>query len=135
MMALEIGQLVAGTLSDRFGRRPMMLVGSALFLLGGFGAFIATNIGMLVLMRVLQGFGAAACVVMGRVIINDSFVGTAVGRQLSAITMVQAIVPIMGFAFGGAISQSIGWQGCIVWGGQCRNDFSRNFFYASRNNG
>jgi DHA1 family bicyclomycin/chloramphenicol resistance-like MFS transporter len=114
MMALGIGQLIAGTLSDRFGRRPVMLVGSALFLLGGVGAFIATSIDMLVLMRVLQGAGAAACVVMGRVIINDSFVGADAGRQLSTITMVQAIVPIMGFAFGGAIAQSIGWQGCIV---------------------
>ena len=114
MMALGIGQLIAGTLSDRFGRRPVMLVGSALFLLGGVGAFIAISIDMLVLMRVLQGAGAAACVVMGRVIINDSFVGAEAGRQLSTITMVQAIVPIMGFAFGGAIAQSIGWQGCIV---------------------
>ncbi|MGB1921541.1 MAG: MFS transporter, partial [Candidatus Puniceispirillaceae bacterium] len=59
MMALGIGQLIAGTLSDRFGRRPVMLVGSALFLLGGVGAFIATSIDMLVLMRVLQGAGAA----------------------------------------------------------------------------
>ena len=113
MMALGIGQLIAGTLSDRFGRRPLMLFGSALFFLGGFGAFIATSIDMLVLMRVLQGAGAAACVVMGRVIINDTFVGAEAGRQLSTITMVQAIVPILGFAFGGAIAQSIGWQGCI----------------------
>ena len=113
MMALGIGQLIAGTLSDRFGRRPVMLFGSALFLLGGFGAFIATSIDMLVLMRVFQGAGAAACVVMGRVIINDTFVGAEAGRQLSTITMVQAIVPILGFAFGGAIAQSIGWQGCI----------------------
>ena len=51
MMALGMGQLIAGTLSDRFGRRPVMLVGSALFLLGGVGAFIATSIDMLVLMR------------------------------------------------------------------------------------
>ena len=114
MVALGIGQLIAGTLSDRFGRRPVMLVGAILFLLGGFGAFTATNIDMLVLMRILQGAGAAACVVMGRVIINDSFFGAEAGRQLSMITMVQAIVPTVGFAFGGAIAQSIGWQGCIV---------------------
>ncbi len=114
MMALGIGQLIAGTLSDRFGRRPVALVGSALFLLGSLGAFIASSVDILVLMRILQGAGAAACVVMGRVIVNDSFVGAEAGRQLSTITMVQAIVPIMGFAFGGAIAQSIGWQGCIV---------------------
>ncbi len=114
MMALGFGQLIAGTLSDRIGRRPVMLAGSTLFLLGSFGALIVTSIDMLVLMRVFQGAGAAACVVMGRVVINDSFVDAEAGRQLSTITMVQAIVPILGFAFGGAIAQSIGWKGCIV---------------------
>ena len=58
MMALGIGQLIAGTLSDRFGRRPVMLVGATLFLLGGFGAFTAASIDMLVFMRILQGAGA-----------------------------------------------------------------------------
>ncbi len=114
MMALGSGQLISGSLSDRLGRRPVMLVGSVLFLLSGVGALIVTCIDMLVLMRYLQGNWTVACVVAGLVIISDSFVGAEAGRQLSTITMVQAILPIMGFAFGGVIAQAIGWQGSIV---------------------
>lgn len=113
MVALGLCQLVAGTLSDRFGRRPIMIIGAFIFTLGGLGAFLATSIDMLNMMRILQGAGAAACVVMGRVVINDSFTGAEAGRQLSTITMVQAIVPVLGFAFGGIIAQAIGWRGCI----------------------
>jgi len=114
LIAVGLGQMVAGTLSDRFGRRPVMLVGALLFALASFGGLAAVNIEMLVVMRVLQGCGAAACFAMGRVIINDSFAGAEAGRQLSTITMVQAIVPILGFGFGGIIAQSIGWEGCIA---------------------
>ena len=114
LLAVGFGQIVAGTLSDRFGRRPVMVIGAAVFALASFGALAAITIEMLVLMRVLQGCGAAACMAMGRVIINDSFSGAEAGRQLSTITMVQAVVPILGFASGGFIAQKVGWQGCVA---------------------
>lgn len=114
MVAVGLGQLVAGTLSDRFGRRPVLLVGAATFALSGFAALFAYSIESLIVLRLFQGFGAACCMAMGRVIINDSFVGTEAGRQMATITMIQTIVPIIGFSFGGLIADSVGWQGSIA---------------------
>ena len=101
LIMLGVGQLIAGSLSDRIGRRPVLFYGSLLFLLSGLGALFSTSIEMLVAMRIFQGLGAATCMAMGRVIISDSFQRAEAGRQMSTITMFQSVVPLLGFAFGG----------------------------------
>ena len=113
LVMLGLGQLVAGSLSDTLGRRPVLLSGSLLFAIAGAAALVAPTIELLILARAVQGFGASACMAVGRVIINDSFDRTEAGRQLSTITMVQSIVPLMGFAGGGLIADFIGWRGSI----------------------
>ena len=113
LVMLGLGQLVAGSLSDTLGRRPVLLSGSLLFTIAGAAALVAPTIELLILARAVQGFGASACMAVGRVIINDSFDRTEAGRQLSTITMVQSIVPLMGFAGGGLIADFIGWRGSI----------------------
>ena len=114
LIMLGLGQLVAGSMSDTLGRRPVLLMGSLLFTIAGTAALIAPNIEMLILARAVQGFGASACMAVGRVIINDSFNRTEAGRQLSTITMIQSIVPLLGFACGGLIADLIGWRGSIA---------------------
>ena len=114
LVMLGIGQLGAGTVSDSIGRRPVMLSGALLFLLTGLGAMFAPTVEILVGMRVLQGLGAAACLVMGRVIISDSYEREEAGKQLSTITMFQAVVPLLGFAFGGMIADLVGWRGAVA---------------------
>lgn len=114
LVMLGLGQLGAGTISDSMGRRPVMLIGALLFSVTGFGALFAPTVEVLILLRVFQGIGAAACMVMGRVIINDSFEREEAGKQLSTITMVQAIVPLLGFAFGGMLADLFGWRGAVA---------------------
>lgn len=113
MVMLGLGQLGAGTLSDRIGRRPVLVYGSLLFTLSGLGAMMATSVEMLIAMRVFQGLGAATCMAMGRVIISDSFKSAEAGRQMSTITMFQAVVPLFGFAFGGMLADLVGWRGTV----------------------
>lgn len=113
LVMLGLGQLGAGSLSDRIGRRPVLVYGSLLFLLAGFGALVAPNVEVLIVLRALQGVGAATCMAMGRVIINDSFDRNEAGRQLSTITMAQSVVPLIGFAFGGLLADMVGWRGSI----------------------
>ena len=113
MLSVAISQLISGSLSDRFGRKKILLSGSVIFIIGGVGARLSTTIDMLIGFRILQGAGAAACMTMGRVIVNDVYQGTEAARKLSIVSSAQAIVPAIGFAFGGVVAEFIGWRGSI----------------------
>ena len=113
MVSVAISQLISGSLSDRFGRKKILLSGSVIFIVGGIGALLSTTIDMLIGFRILQGAGAAACMTMGRVIVNDVYQGAEAARKLSIVSSAQAIVPAIGFAFGGVIAEFIGWRGNI----------------------
>ena len=113
MLSVAISQLISGSLSDRFGRKKVLLGGSVIFIIGGIGALLSTTIDMLIGFQILQGAGAASCMTMGRVIVNDVYQGSEAARKLSIVSSAQAIVPALGFAFGGVIAEFIGWRGSI----------------------
>jgi len=114
LFSVAVAQLLSGSLSDQFGRRVILINGTLVFGVGGLGSMLAANIEMLILLRVIQGVGAAACMTMGRVMISDSFVGVEAARKMSVVSSAQAIVPLLGFAFGGVIAEFIGWRGSIA---------------------
>ena len=113
MVAAGLGQLLFGTLSDRFGRRPILLAGGLLFVLSSIIATFSPNISSLLFLRVTQGLGAAACMSMARVIINDSFNKTEAAEKLSLVTAIMVIFPLLSLILGGFIAQTIGWIGIM----------------------
>ena len=113
IIAAGIGQLVFGFLSDRYGRRPILLTGSFLFVASSITSVFSPNILFLLIMRVVQGLGAAACMSMARVIINDSFNKTEAAEKLSLITAIMVIFPLLSLILGGFIAQTIGWVGTM----------------------
>ena len=113
IIAAGIGQLVFGFLSDRYGRRPILLTGSFLFFASSITSVFSPNILFLLTMRVVQGLGAAACMSMARVIINDSFNKTEAAEKLSLITAIMVIFPLISLILGGFIAQTIGWVGTM----------------------
>ena len=113
IIAAGIGQLVFGFLSDRYGRRPILLTGSFLFFASSITSVFSPNILFLLIMRVVQGLGAAACMSMARVIINDSFNKTEAAEKLSLITAIMVIFPLISLILGGFIAQTIGWVGTM----------------------
>ena len=113
IIAAGIGQLVFGFLSDRYGRRPILLTGSFLFFASSITSVFSPNILFLLIMRFFQGLGAAACMSMARVIINDSFNKTEAAEKLSLITAIMVIFPLISLILGGFIAQTIGWVGTM----------------------
>lgn len=114
LLALALGQLIWGPLSDRHGRRPVLFIGAALFVLGGAAVTVLSDIRWLVAFRVLQGFGAAACMAMARAMVNDVFARTEAARQMSTISMVLSVAPALSLAFSGWFAERAGWKSTMI---------------------
>ena len=110
---LAVGQLIVGPLSDVFGRRFFFVIGSLLIGLAGTFAIFAKNIDLLIFYRAIQGLGAAACLSMGRTIINDFFDKVNASKAMATVQTIQAIVPMMSLSCGGALVFYTGWQGVM----------------------
>ncbi len=114
LIALAIGQLVCGPISDRIGRRPVLLLGALLFSLAGCLAMFTQSIEWLIVLRFFQGIGASACMSMGRTIVNDVYERDDAARQMSTISTVLAIAPALSLAFGGILAEYAGWKGAMA---------------------
>lgn len=113
-LALGVGQLVAGPLSDMFGRKPPMYIGLGAFLAASIGCALAPNVEALVAFRLLQGLGACAAMVTPRAVVRDLYTGPTAARLMSLLLTVYSVSPILAPLAGSAISDLTGWRG-VFW--------------------
>ncbi|MDC0714538.1 multidrug effflux MFS transporter [Stigmatella sp. ncwal1] len=109
-----VGQLAVGPLSDRFGRRSIVLGGLAVFLVGSLACALATTLPLLVAGRVVQALGVCAASVLSRAIARDLFEGAALGRVLAFTMVAMAAAPGFSPLLGGALDQTFGWRSAFV---------------------
>lgn len=114
LATFAIAQLAYGPLADRFGRRPALFGGLALFLLGTLGCALAPSLGWLVAARIVQAAGAAAGLVVSRAATRDSFEGADLARTLAAVTIAFALVPGLTPLLGGIVQTLAGWR-TVFW--------------------
>jgi DHA1 family bicyclomycin/chloramphenicol resistance-like MFS transporter len=114
MVAIALATLVYGPLSDRFGRRPTLLAGLALFLAGSVGCVFAEGIGSLVVARVVQAAGGAAGMVVARAMARDLHDATGAALVLSRLTMVMVVAPMIAPFVGGLCYDLFGWRAIFV---------------------
>jgi DHA1 family bicyclomycin/chloramphenicol resistance-like MFS transporter len=113
-LALGAGQLVAGPLSDRFGRRPPVFFGLALFFVASIGCALADDMGTLVAFRLLQGLGACASTVTPRAVVRDLHTGPEAARLMALLLNVYTVSPILAPLAGSLVSDAVGWRG-VFW--------------------
>lgn len=111
MIGLGLGQLIAGPLSDRFGRRTPILIGVALFALFSLACVFAPTIEVLLVARLLQGLAGSAGIVVTLAIARDMYSGTELSRMLSLLALVGASAPIIAPVIGGQLALVMDWRG------------------------
>lgn len=110
LAVFAVAQLVVGPLSDRVGRRPVVLAGLALFVAGsGLGA-LATSLPLLLAGRTLQAVGVAAASVLARAAARDRFEGAPLAALLGRIMVVMAAAPGFSPLLGGLVDAAAGWR-------------------------
>lgn len=114
LAVFALAQLVVGPLSDRVGRRPVVLGGLAVFIAGSAVAALATALPLLLVGRVLQAVGVAAASVLARAAARDRFEGLQLSALLGRIMVVMAAAPGFSPLLGGLVQAGLGWRALFV---------------------
>lgn len=109
LASIAIAQIIIGPLSDRFGRRPVLLAGLGIFVAASICAALAPTIESLIAFRVLQGAGGSAGIVLGRAIIRDIFEPRKAASMIGYLTMGFAVAPMLAPLTGGILQETVGW--------------------------
>jgi MFS transporter, DHA1 family, multidrug resistance protein len=110
VFGMGLGTLFVGPLADAYGRKPVMIWGAGLYILGALACYFAQSLEMLLLARVVQGLGAAAPRVVGTAMIRDQFQGRAMARILSLVMMIFTLVPAVAPLMGQGVIYLAGWH-------------------------
>lgn len=114
MVGFALAQLICGPLSDRFGRKPVMIVGIGLFLLASLLCAFAPTIEILLVGRFLQALGGAAGPVLGRAAVRDIYGPLEAGRILSYMASTMALAPALAPIVGAGLLLFFGWESVFM---------------------
>src|SRR4029077_20181815 len=114
LLGFGIGQFVIGPLSDRFGRRPVLLGGMTLYAIASVLAIAAPSFETILLARALQGLGTSATRVIATSIVRDCYAGRRMASVMSLAMMVFIAVPVIAPSFGQAVMLLTQWRGIFV---------------------
>jgi DHA1 family bicyclomycin/chloramphenicol resistance-like MFS transporter len=110
VVGFAAGQIIYGPLSDRYGRRPVLLLGFAIFIAGSLAALLAPSFSTLLVARVLQGVGAASPRVVGFAVVRDLFTGRQMARVMSLAMMVFIVIPVLAPSLGQLLMLLGNWR-------------------------
>jgi DHA1 family bicyclomycin/chloramphenicol resistance-like MFS transporter len=114
LMAFAASQLVYGPLSDRFGRRWVLIGGLALYAVSGLACALAPTISILIGARVLQALGGGVGPVVARAVVRDLYERERAARVLSYMSMVQSLNPMLAPIVGGHVHEAFGWRAVFL---------------------
>jgi DHA1 family bicyclomycin/chloramphenicol resistance-like MFS transporter len=114
LIGLGVCQIFYGPLSDRYGRRPLLLAGMALFTVASVASALADSIEMLIVARLVQAIGGASGIVLARAIVRDLYEGAKAASVLGYITMAWVLAPMIAPVIGGYLDHLWGFRSSFI---------------------
>ncbi len=114
LIGLAVGQLVAGPLSDRYGRRRPLLIGLVGYVLASLACAAAPSMEVLVLLRLIQGLTGSAGLVLSRAVARDLYSGRPLAVFFSRLTLISGLAPVFAPVLGGQLGRLMSWRGIFL---------------------
>ena len=114
LIGFAVGQIFYGPVSDRHGRKPVLLAAIALYCVASLACALSTSIEMLIVARAFQALGGSGGIVLARAIVRDIYSGARAGRELSLIASVMALAPVLAPIAGGLVQTGFGWRATFL---------------------
>jgi MFS transporter, DHA1 family, multidrug resistance protein len=114
LIGFAVGQIFYGPVSDRHGRKPVLVAAIALYCVASLACALSTSIEMLIVARAFQALGGSGGIVLTRAIVRDIYSGARAGRELSLIGSVMALAPVLAPIAGGLLQTGFGWRATFL---------------------
>jgi DHA1 family bicyclomycin/chloramphenicol resistance-like MFS transporter len=114
LIGFAVGQILYGPVSDRYGRKAVLLGALGVYCLASIACTFSTSVEMLYVGRAMQALGASGSLVVTRAIVRDLYSGARAGRELSLISSVMALGPVLAPVVGGALQTAFGWRSSFI---------------------
>ena len=114
MFGLAVGQVFFGPLSDKYGRKPVVIASLWIFIVSSIACIYAWSIEFFVAMRLLQGIGGSGGIVLSRSIATDRYWGEKLAKMMAIIGAINGIAPVTAPVLGGMMTDSLGWRGIFT---------------------
>lgn len=115
VIGFGVAQLISGPLSDRFGRRPVLLGGQGLYIAASIACALAPTLSLLVAMRFVQAIGCCTAVVVARALVRDAYAPADGARMLAKASSLLALAPLIGPVLGSYLQVGFGWRAAFVF--------------------
>jgi MFS transporter, DHA1 family, multidrug resistance protein len=114
LFGFAVGQIFYGPVSDRLGRRPVLLAALVVYAIATVGCAAARSIDALIGLRFVQALGGAGAIVLARAVVRDLYSGVRAGRELSLMGAITGVAPIFAPVIGGGLQTFFGWRATFV---------------------
>lgn len=114
MLGIAFGQLIFGPLSDKYGRKPLLVVSLLLFSVSTVAIIFSPSVNFFNICRFFQGLGGSGGIVLSRSVATDCYSGRELAKTLALVGAINGIAPVVAPLIGGLVANAVGWKGIFL---------------------